>query len=106
MMVSLDPPTVKAVPLAEAVSRMKSVPLDGILFRPRGTSVSVLRLARFCFYGHIILPLIRGDLFSSCLALSMLAIFSSPWIREVRRGYVNIPFPSREEGSRTDIHSS
>lgn len=28
-MVALDPPTVKAVPLAEAVSRMKSVPLDG-----------------------------------------------------------------------------
>jgi 6-phosphofructokinase len=29
MMVALDPPIVKAVPLAEAVSRMKSVPLDG-----------------------------------------------------------------------------
>ncbi|MFH1809782.1 MAG: ATP-dependent 6-phosphofructokinase [Pseudomonadota bacterium] len=28
-MVALDPPTVKAVPLAEAVSRMKCVPLDG-----------------------------------------------------------------------------
>ncbi len=29
MMVALDPPVVKAVPLGEAVSRMKSVPLDG-----------------------------------------------------------------------------
>lgn len=28
-MVALDPPNVKAVPLSEAVSRMKSVPLDG-----------------------------------------------------------------------------
>ncbi len=29
IMIALDPPTVKAIPLAEAISRMKSVPLDG-----------------------------------------------------------------------------
>jgi len=28
VMVALDPPTVKTVPLAEAVSKMKAVPLD------------------------------------------------------------------------------